>query len=313
MRRIDWFLVIIPLFATWGLDRITKMWAQGLQGVNFYGWLGFVLHHNHGAMLGLFSETTPVIRIVSLSTGGAFLLFLFVIIQYLLPIKSLVLRSGLSILLGGILGNVTDRIIFGYVVDFILLGTRERPSPAFNIADALQWVGYAMVAYALIRESDVLWPEKDMRKLNWINPRFQLRYCFILMAIGLGFAAIAGTYSYTFLRVTIIDFGGHNPRLLDAYLLPFVMSFSLVSLVFAAVLFLIGRILSGRIAGPLYAFEKFLDDVASGKKRKLKLRAGDELRHLEEIAAKLTAALEAREAVPVNAENPITDKPTGTT
>jgi signal peptidase II len=297
MRKIDWFLVIVPLFATWGIDRITKAWAVGLQGVKFYGPLGFVLHHNSGAMLGFFSDVTPVIRVVSLSTGGAFLLFFYVIIQYLLPIKSLSLRSGLSILLGGILGNVTDRIIYGHVVDFILLGSPESASPAFNMADALQWVGYAMIASALVRESDVLWPEKDARKMNWVNIKFQLRYCFILMAIGFGFAAIAGVYSYTFLRVTIIDFGGYNPRVLNSYLAPFILSYCAVSLVFAAVLFLIGRILSARIAGPLYAFEKFLDDVAAGKSRVLRLRAGDEFKHLEALAARLTAQLASQAAV----------------
>src|SRR4051812_35369816 len=99
MRKIDWLLVILPLFATWLIDRVTKIWASGISEMKFYGPLGFVLHHNHGAMLGLFSDTPPVIRVVSLATGGAFLLFFFIVIQYLLPIKSLVLRSGMSILL----------------------------------------------------------------------------------------------------------------------------------------------------------------------------------------------------------------------
>jgi len=291
MRKKDWFLVIVPLFITWGIDRATKMWALHLTGVNFYGPLGFVLHHNHGAMLGLFSDASPVIRVVSLSTGGAFLLFFFVIIQYLLPVKSITLRAGLSILLGGILGNVTDRIIYGHVVDFILFGSPDRSSPAFNMGDALQWVGYAMIATALIRESNNLWPENESRKMNWVNIKFQLRYCFILMAIGLCFAAIAGVYSYTFLRVTIIDFGGYNPRVLNNYLIPFIMSFVAVSLVFAATLFMIGRVLSARIAGPLYAFEKFLDDLSAGKPRTLKLRAGDEFKHLEQLAFRLTQHL----------------------
>ena len=291
MRRIDWVLVLVPLFVTWGIDRITKAWALTLTGVHFKGPFGAVLHHNYGAMLGLFSHVTPVIRVVSLSTGGAFLLFFFILIQYLLPIQSLMLRSGLSVLLGGILGNVTDRVLYGYVVDFMLIGSMEKSTPAFNMADALQWVGYVMIATALIRESEVLWPSYNVRKKMWINPRFQLRYCFILLAIGLCFATIAGVYSYTFLRVTIIDFAGSNPRLLDNYLTPFLITFGIVSLTFACVLFLVGRILSARIAGPLYAFEKFLDDLVSGKPRALKLRAGDEFKHLEQIAERLTQQL----------------------
>jgi signal peptidase II len=287
MRKQDWLIVILPLFFTWGIDRITKMWALGLQGINFYGPLGFALHYNHGAMLGLFSDLPAVLRIVTLSTGGAFLLFLFVAVQYLLPIKSLTLRSGMSMLLGGILGNVVDRIIYGYVIDFILLGSMERMSPAFNMADALQWVGYALIGYALIRESEVLWPESNQRRFVWVNLKFQLRFCLLLMGIGFGFAAIAGVYSYTFLRVTIIDLIGNNERLLSHYLTPFILSFICVSLLFGGMLFMIGRLLSGRIAGPLYAFEKWLDDLSSGRPRVLRLRKGDEFRHLEEIAERV--------------------------
>lgn len=288
LRRSDWMLVLLPLFLTWGVDQATKAFAEAIRGVQFFGPLGFVLHHNHGAMLGLFSDLPAVLRIVTLSTGGAFLIFSFAVIQYLLPIKSLMLRSGMSVLLGGILGNVTDRIVSGYVVDFILIGSPEKATPAFNLADALQWVGYAMIAIALIRESEILWPADNTRKKMWINVRFQLRYCFILTGVGLGFALIAGVFSYTFLRVTIIDLVGNNQKLLDHYLVPFFITFLIVSVAFAAVLFLVGRVLSSRIAGPLYAFERFLDDLAAGRPRPLKLRAGDEFKHLESIAARLS-------------------------
>ncbi len=291
MKNKDWSLVILPLFFTWGLDRITKVWADtSVHGIKFYGPLGFVLHHNHGAMLGLFSELPPVLRIVTLSTGGAFLLFTFGILQYLLPVRSLQLRTGMSILIGGILGNVTDRIIHGYVTDFILLGKIDSSTPAFNVADALQWVGYGMIAVALIRESDTLWPTENTRKNLWVNIRFQLRYCFMLMGIGLGFAAISGVFSYTFLRVTIIDLIGNNQRLLNHYLIPFALTFAAVSFAFTIVLFMVGRVLSARIAGPVYAFERFLDDLLNGKSRALRLRSGDEFKHLEQLAARLNEA-----------------------
>ena len=294
MRKFDWLIVILPLFLTWGVDRITKMFAENIQGLNFYGPFGLVLHHNHGAMLGLFSDLPAVLRIVSLSTGGAFLLCAFAIIQYILPIKSLVLRSGMSILLGGILGNVTDRIIFGYVIDFLLLGTPDNPTPAFNLADVLQWVGYGMIVLALIREGDILWPADNTRKAYWVNLKFQLRYCFILMGVGMGFAVIAGVYTYTYLRVTIIELVGHNSKIIEQYLVPFVLTFMLVSFGFAVILFLVGRILSQRIAGPLYAFEKFLEDLAAGKPRRLRLRAKDEFRHLEELGERIMNEIVAR-------------------
>lgn len=267
------------------------MAEEMIRGLTFHGPLGLVLHHNHGAMLGLFKELPAVLRVVSLSTGGAFLLCAFGIVQYILPIKSLLLRSGMSVLLGGILGNVTDRILFGYVIDFILLGSTTSHTPAFNVADAVQWLGYGMIVVALVREGEILWPADNTRKSYWVDIKFQLRYCAILVAVGLGFAVIAGVYSYTFLRVTIIDLIGYNHRIIDQYLLPFVVTFILVSLGFAVILFLTGRILSQRIAGPLYAFERFLDDLAAGRPRRLRLRTGDEFRHLEELSERITNAI----------------------
>lgn len=277
---------------TWGIDRVTKLLAMGIEGLNFYGFFGLVLHFNHGAMLGLFSDLPPVLRIVSLSTGGAFLLFSYAIVQLLLPIKSMTLRTGMSFLIGGILGNVTDRIVYGYVIDFLLIGNPQIHSPAFNLADALQWIGYGMIVLALVRESDILWPAQNVRKQYWVNPAFQLKYCFTLMGVGLGFALIAGVYSYTFLRVIIIDLVGHNSRVLDQFLWPFIITFVVVSLFFASILFLLGRILSHRTAGPLYAFDKFLNDLMSGNLRPLKLRSKDEFKHLELVAAQLVTRLQ---------------------
>lgn len=287
----EWFIVFLPLLLTWGLDRLSKAWAANLSGVVRMGPLSFVLHHNHGAMLGLFTDLPGLLRIVTLSTGGAFILCLYAIIQYLLPIKSILLRSGLSVLVGGILGNVADRIFWGYVVDFIVLGSPGLSSPAFNLADAFQWVGYAMIVTAVIRESDLLWPEQDLRRHYWVNRRFQIKQSLLLTAVGLGLATISLVFSYTYLRVTIAELVGNNQFLINKFLVPFVITYTLICLVFCIALFALGKYISHRIAGPLYAFEKFLQDNLEGKDRPLKLRAGDEFKHLEALAEKVRTQL----------------------
>lgn len=294
MKKREWLIVILPLLVTWFADRITKLWAVDLKQILSYGSLHFVLHHNHGAMLGLFSDLPSVLRIVSLSTGGAFLLCTYALIQYLLPIKSLTLRSGLSILIGGIIGNVTDRIVWGYVVDFIVVGTPSLSSPAFNVADALQWVGYGLIIYAIIREGDLLWPENNVRKQYWVNMSFQLKYCFILMGVGLSLTLISLVFSYTYLRVTINELVGNNVFLLNKFLVPFVITFILICIGFCAILFAVGQLISHRIAGPLYAFERFLDEALanSGNAKGLKLRSGDEFKHLEELADEINRRLQ---------------------
>lgn len=302
MRKRDWLLVTLPLVLTWIIDRVTKLAATDLVTAAKYGPVSFILHHNHGAMLGLFSDLPAVLRIVSLSTGGAFLICSYGIIQYLLPIRGLMLRAGLSVLLGGILGNVADRIIYGYVIDFLVIGTPTLSSPAFNMADALQWVGYAMIVFAIIREGDILWPENNSRKVYWINRKFQLKYCLILMAVGLGLTLISLVFSYTYLRVTISELVGNNQFLLNKFLTPFVITFGIICVAFCSALFAVGRLISHRIAGPLFAFEKFLTETLEGKDRGLKLRTGDEFKHLEELAEKIRIELRKRPMAEIKAE-----------
>lgn len=214
----------------------------------------------------------------------------------MLPSRSLLLRNGLSILLGGILSNVFDRIYYGYVVDFLILGwLNSLSSGVFNIADALQWVGYGMMAVGVFKDREKLWPKHDTRTGAWINWSFQLRYSMVFVAIGLGFAIIAGVYSYTFLRFIVMDISsGHIPRNPSDILRPWLLIYGLVSLGFAIILFLVGKSLSHRMAGPIYAFERYIKDVIGGESKKLQLRSSDEFKNLEHLAEMIVEELIAR-------------------
>lgn len=300
MKRNEWLFVFLPLILTWWIDRVTKMWALKIPGLISYGWAHFSLHQNPGAMLGLFADLPPVLRVVSLSTGGAFLVCTYALIQYLLPIKSMKLRMGMSILLGGILGNVTDRILWGHVVDFIILGPATMASPAFNMADALQWIGYALIVMAIMRDGDLLWPENNVRKQYWVNRGFQLKYCFTLLGVGFGISLITMVFSYTYLRVTILELVGNNPMLLDKFLIPFAITFALICVGFSVGLFTFGKIVSHKIAGPIYAFEKYTNELLdeyNKSPRRFKLRSKDEFKNLEELAAKLQRVLKPGDPV----------------
>ncbi len=288
MKKRHWIIVVLPLLLVWIIDRTSKVWATGLVGFQDHGFFGFVLHHNHGAMLGLFSNLPPLLRVVSLSVGGAFLVFSYIIIQYLLPNKSLVLRAGMSMLLGGILGNVYDRIVYGYVIDFLIFRGFGKISPAMNLADVLQWFGYGMIIYACFKESNLLWPEQNLRKSYWVNPKFQLRYCYILSALGFAISLIAGVFSYTYIRITLESMPNMTIDIEKQFLHPYIATFAMLTFGFCVVLFLVGLIISHRVAGPVYAFENYVKDLIADKPRALKLRAGDEFMHLEKAAAELT-------------------------
>lgn len=286
MKKRDWFLVIGLVLLTWFFDQATKAWAERmLSEPRFFGPFGFVLHHNPGAILGTFSNLPPILRVVCLSTGGAFLVFIYAAIQYLLPSRSMHLRAGMSLLLGGILGNVTDRIRQTAVTDFLLIGSPQLSTPAFNVADAIQWVGYAFVVYGLFRDGTLFWPDANARKRLWVNPRFQLRFCLTLVGIGACFATISGVFAYTFLKVTIDDLVVGPARMMEhRFLVPFLITYLVIAFGFFVMLFVVGRILSHRMAGPLYGFELYLRELMEGKDRKFRIRKGDEFRHLEELA-----------------------------
>ncbi len=63
------------------------------------------------------------------------------------PRGKTLLALGLALLLGGAIGNLIDRVIYGYVVDFILVHYREWSFPAFNVADSAISCGVALVLF----------------------------------------------------------------------------------------------------------------------------------------------------------------------
>lgn len=56
-----------------------------------------------------------------------------------------VLSAGLSLVVGGAVGNLIDRVRFGYVTDFIQVYFGSWPFPSFNIADSAISVGAALL------------------------------------------------------------------------------------------------------------------------------------------------------------------------
>lgn len=286
MKRRDWFFALSPVLLVWGIDRFTKIWAMGYtaQGPHWFPWGGFILHYNPGAMLGMFSDLPPILRIVSLATSGAFLIFIYAIFQFFLPEKILRFRIGMSILLGGILGNVTDRILWGSVVDFLVLGQGKWMSPAFNLADSLQWVGYGLMVHTILFQGHLLWPENNARKKLWIDPAYQFKFSVFLASASLWFSLITGVFAFTFIKVMVSDFVLNGTSNGQRYLAPFISIFFLLAATFAISQFLIGRHLSHRSAGPIHAFKRYVRDLRSGNFYELQLRKKDDFKDLEEIA-----------------------------
>ena len=301
MRKRDYFILVGVLLFVWFLDLITKWKAFKLLSSenspsNVDCFLCFKLHYNEGVALGTFSTLPTELRVVVLSTVGVCLLAVYAGLQAMISQRVMVLRTGMSILVGGILGNISDRIYGHAVVDslFIRLNFDDSTwnSPIFNIADLVQWVAYPMIVYSVFKHTDMFWPADNARKQTWVLPRFQKHYVGMLLGIGFAFSLVSGVLSYTYLSSTLGNVIVNPPtppftQYEQGFLMPFMLVHACISFSFLLLLFWFGLKLSHRTAGPLYAFEKFLDDLMAGKSRPLKLREGDRFTHLEELSEKL--------------------------
>ena len=272
------------------IDQITKQYFSDNR-IEPVGIFNFFIVHNYGAMLGMFSKLPAFLRVVTLSTSGFFILSIFAFIQYILPQKIITLRIGLSLLVGGIIGNVIDRTYYGYVIDFLSIKTASFQSPVWNFADVAQWIGYLMLIYSIIKHNQELWPDTESRNSLWVNRKFQLKHAAIYIVTGILISIICFVFSYTYLKVSLHDVGIVDEVKVQNYMDSFFFSFLILILTFIIALFSLTKYFSHRIAGPIYAFERFLNELLQEESfndsKKLKLRAGDEFTQLENLAERI--------------------------
>lgn len=137
------------------LDQLTKWWAlNNLQlGIPevvlpFLNWL---LLFNPGAAFSFLAQGTGWQRWFFTIIGLAASVYIIWLLRKSQGEKLLCLA--LSLILGGALGNVIDRIMYGAVVDFIDLHYANWHWPAFNLADSAICLGAALIIWGEIRKS----------------------------------------------------------------------------------------------------------------------------------------------------------------
>jgi signal peptidase II len=126
----------LPLYA---LDQLTKQWV--LRSLSPYDarmvvrdFFNLVNVTNTGAAFGSFKGNNTFFVIISI------IALVVVTVLLMRPHRSDPWRDvSLALLLAGILGNLTDRLLYGHVIDFLLFNLHVRyadPWPAFNVADS---------------------------------------------------------------------------------------------------------------------------------------------------------------------------------
>ena len=138
--QVDIFLSLITVSLTIFFDRFSKIYFSDLLSLGeslpvIRNVLHFTLVHNTGIAFGLFRDQGVVFIFIPII---AVVLLIFNIYYYRNhKVLSRLYIVAFSLILGGAIGNLIDRIFFGYVIDFIDL----RVWPVFNVADSAITVG----------------------------------------------------------------------------------------------------------------------------------------------------------------------------
>lgn len=147
MPRLKQGLVVAALIIA--LDQLSKYVITHIFRLGDYltvtPFFDLVRAHNTGAAFSLFADQAGWQRAFFISTA----LIASVIIVYLLQRKSgsVLFKLGLSLILGGALGNLIDRILHGYVVDFLSFHINQHYWPAFNVADSAITIGAVLLIW----------------------------------------------------------------------------------------------------------------------------------------------------------------------
>jgi len=136
------------------LDWYSKQWVSTALELyrpqEVFSWLNITLAHNYGAAFSFLS-----------SAGGWQRWFFSVLAMVVTVVLVVWLRQldranrwtaiSLSLIIGGAVGNLIDRLLFGHVIDFIDLYYGQWHWPAFNVADSAITVGVVLMLLDVFR------------------------------------------------------------------------------------------------------------------------------------------------------------------
>lgn len=120
------------------------------------GFFNLVLVKNKGMAFGIFSQTRSgfyyyFLLFTTIGAIGVILFFFFWIKR-----TKKWLTVGLSLILGGALGNLVDRVRLGYVIDFLDFFLKGYHWPAFNVADSAVTVGTFWLLFNIIQGKKII-------------------------------------------------------------------------------------------------------------------------------------------------------------
>lgn len=156
-----WWLTLTFLI----IDQITKHWVAGsfdlYESVNLLPFFSFTYVHNTGAAFSFLADQGGWQRwfFTAIATVAS---IVFIVWLSKTPKENKLLSIAFALMLSGAVGNLIDRALLGYVIDFIDFHWANYHFPAFNIADSAIFIG----AVLMIAESFLNGEEPTKDKTN---------------------------------------------------------------------------------------------------------------------------------------------------
>jgi signal peptidase II len=152
MRRVAIGLLALGVIA---IDRGSKLLVDGMDLAAPQQVLGSIVQiirgENRGGLFGIVQGSAPILAVLSIGVIVALVLYH----EREQTRRITPLTVGVGLLVGGAVGNLIDRLAFGYVLDFIDIGLGDLRFWTFNIADAAISFGILIVLV------DTLWQSRS--------------------------------------------------------------------------------------------------------------------------------------------------------
>ena len=137
------------------LDQLTKIVIRQTmvlhQSVSVLGeFVKITYVKNPGIAFGLRVPNNTIFTILSILASIVITIYLFTHLK-----EGMAIKASLSLILGGAVGNLIDRLLFGEVVDFIDVGLKTLRWPVFNVADSVVVIGMFILLFTVVRTNEI--------------------------------------------------------------------------------------------------------------------------------------------------------------
>ncbi|WP_077341247.1 signal peptidase II [Pseudocolwellia agarivorans] len=139
------------------VDQVTKHQVVGsmelYESIQVLSFFSITYVHNLGAAFSFLADQGGWQRWFFTSIA-AIASIVFIIWLAKTPKDKKLLSVAFALLLSGALGNLIDRVLFGYVIDFLDFYIGNNHWPAFNVADSMIFIGAALMIFDSFKNSD---------------------------------------------------------------------------------------------------------------------------------------------------------------